>query len=395
MNDVIVACVQQQMRVYETQDEYRRDVYKFLRMAKAKEARLVVFPELSGVMLAPPLISGFKLGLLKTAHQAGRSVFGRLKRKVAGSTAGVLGGGLRGSLIGLLEAESGALREAYLELFSKAAQEFDAYIVAGSLYLPDETGQAVHNVAYVFGPQGQVLGSQPKVGLHADERDLCEAGERIQVFDTDFGRLGIVIGTESLYPEQARILAFQGAEMLVGVAACPGQVLSQKVRRAFEARVQENQLFGLISFLVGRNGLGQRFKDDFVGKSALLAPMELTPRFNGVSVEMGTAAGEGIIALEWDAAALRDLWDTADVPVRRELNMAVYGEYVARLYGRGATIEDSYAEEARPPEVLPVAEVAAGEVEWPVPGEEVPAEVEAAESAEMGGEAPPEKSEGE
>ena len=52
---VVVACIQQQMRLPQTLDEYREEMRRYVRVAVAKQARLVVFPDLAGVMVAPQI----------------------------------------------------------------------------------------------------------------------------------------------------------------------------------------------------------------------------------------------------------------------------------------------------------------------------------------------------
>ena len=118
MSRVIIAVVQQMMRVHENSEAYKADVKRFMRQVKSKHADLVVFPELSGLMLAYPLISGVKRGLLKRADRAGArraSPLTRVLGRVAGTTAGALGGGMRGSLVRLLRKQHGELFDSYME----------------------------------------------------------------------------------------------------------------------------------------------------------------------------------------------------------------------------------------------------------------------------------------
>ena len=70
----------------------------------------------------------------------------------------------------------------------------------------------------------------------------------------------------------------------------------------------------------------------YVGKSAIFAPQELTPRLNGVLVEMGGPRSEGVVAAEWDFAALRHLWESSDTPVRRTLSSAELGSALGEIY---------------------------------------------------------------
>ncbi len=340
MDRVVVACVQQQMRVYESQEDYRAEIRRFMHVAASKGARLVVFPELAGVMVAPPLISGLKLGLLRAADPTRRlSVLSRMVGRVADSAASALGG-FGGALLELLTRHNDDLKNAYFDIFGRAAREFDIYVVGGSLYLFNERGDAIRNVSYVFGPYGQVIGRQEKINLYVEDEHLSTPGESFQIFTTDFGRFGILIGTEALYPESARVLTFQGAEMLLNIAACPGPSLFHKVRAAIQARVQENQVFGLQSCLIGKNSLAQTFKDEYMGRSSLLAPVELTPRHSGVLAEVGATNTEGIVVTTWDFALLRELWEASDIRPRRDMNVRVYRRHLPGLYALGRTIDE-------------------------------------------------------
>jgi hypothetical protein len=126
--------------------------------------------------------------------------------------------------------------------------------------------------------------------------------------------------------------------LLVVQAACTDQVLYQKLRAGSLARMQDNQLFTALSFLVGDNQLSRAQRTPFTGKSAIFAPQELSPRSNGVLVEMGNLSSEGVLAAQWDFAALRDLWETSETPVRRQLPLQQAGQVLAQIYARLQTL---------------------------------------------------------
>ena len=366
MSRVIIAVVQQMMRVHENSETYKADVKRFMRQVKSKHADLVVFPELSGLMLAYPLISGVKRGLLKRADRAGArraSPLTRVLGRVAGTTAGALGGGMRGSLVRLLRKQRGELFDSYMEFFSKVAAEYGMYVVGGSVYLYDEDLDEVRNTCYVFDPHGEVVGYQEKLVLTQQDEGLCSPGDRATVLPTELGRLGVIIGSDVLYPEPARALAVQGADLLVAPAACAGPVLYRKVREAFHARVQENQLFGAVSFLVGPNNLGS---GQYAGRSAVLAPLELTSRRSGVLQEVGAANVESFVTSDCDLEALQQLWETADPPLRQRMPLA--GDLILTgFYGAGRTVSQGYEmPEEAPEEVLPALPLEAVVVEEPM-----------------------------
>ena len=353
MSKVTVAVVQQMMQVHEGPEAYQADVKRFMRQVKSKHADIVVFPELSGLMLAFPLISGVKRGLLKRADRGGgrrASPLAKAVGRAAGTTAGVMGGGMRGSLTRLLRKRHGELFDLYVGFFSEIAAEYEMYVVGGSVYLYDEDLDDVRNVCYVFDARGEIVGSQEKLILTQQDEGLCSPGDRVAVLPTELGRLGVIIGSDALLPEPARALAVKGAQLLVAPAACSGPVLHRQVRQAFHARVQENQLFGAISFLVGPNNLGA---GRYAGRSAVLAPIELASQRSGVLQEVGTASVASFVAAECDLDALHDVWDTADPPLRHRMPLAC-GPLLAGFYGAGVTVSQGYEMlETAPGEALP------------------------------------------
>ncbi|MDQ3247596.1 MAG: hypothetical protein M3Q45_00165, partial [Chloroflexota bacterium] len=72
----------------------------------------------------------------------------------------------------------------------------------------------------------------------------------------------------------------------------------------------------------------------FVGRSAILAPQELTPRLNGIMVEMGNQRSEGVLTAELDFVALKNLWETSETPVRKQVALGGAGDLLAKLYQR-------------------------------------------------------------
>ncbi len=335
MKTLIVACIQQKMRLPQTLEEYREDLRRFLRAAENKRARLVVFPELAGVMVIPPLLGGFQANLLKRADLARRRQSG-LWQKISGGLSGALVGWLntdfRQMAGALLTTQPDRVWEAYDEVFGGLAQEFDVTLVAPSAYLPDPLDGVLRNLTVVYGPGGERLGYQAKRVLHPEDEDLAQPGHEWNVIQTPVGRIGLMLGGDLLYPEVGRLLAYQGAELLIGQGAATERVLYEKLRAGMLARMQDNQLFAAISFLVGHNEFSRRQRDPFVGRSAVLAPQELTPRASGILVESSNFRSESVLSAVWEFEALADLWETSDTPVRSQLPLDAVGPALAQLY---------------------------------------------------------------
>ena len=393
MENTIVACVQQRMGIMATHEEFEAEARRFLRQAQAKKAQLVIFPELTGLMLAPPLVSGFKLGFIKRADQGSQPTAGFVSRRlgrVSDAAAGMLGGGFRGSLIRLLDKNSTALRDVYLETFGRLAREYGMVIVGGSLFLYDEETVALRNRACVFDVDGTLLGYQDKLNLAPDERQVAVPGTDLNVLETGFGRFGLLIGRDVLYPELARLLVMQGAELLVGISASPGSEQGSVVRRALAVRAEENQVFAAASFLLGPNYLDQADREDYYGQSALLAPISLTNRGDGMLVQAGTNRTEALIAADLDADALHNLWETGSFRPRQEMNLGNLGPTLARVYDEGLTIEQFAAQRVVGPVV---AEPSYPSEPMPESEEVEPADL-APEPAETGSEYLPEPAPG-
>lgn len=72
----------------------------------------------------------------------------------------------------------------------------------------------VFNSVVLIGRDGRVHGSYRKNHAYHTEGHYFAAGNRMPVFDTDFGRIGIMICYDMGLPEVARILTLQGAEII-------------------------------------------------------------------------------------------------------------------------------------------------------------------------------------
>lgn len=337
MDRLMVACVQERMRIFAKVEDYRNELQRFLRIAQHKHAALVIFPELGGTMLAPPLLRDFRLALLKQS-ELGRRRRAPLWRRVSGLAAARLAtyfpGRYTATVASLLDVAGTELWQTYCELFAGLAREFQVTLVAPSAYLPDPADGVTRNLAAVFSPLGELCGYQAKVVLHAQDQGVAMPGADWQVIPTPVGMLGLMLGSDVLYPEVGRLLAYRGAEMLISQGACPSLALYQKLRAGILARMQDNQLFAAASFLVGVNELEGTQPLHYVGRSALFAPQELTPRFNGVLVEMGSPKSEGVLSAEWNFVALKQLWELSDTPVRKDLPFKQIGRMLASLQAR-------------------------------------------------------------
>jgi predicted amidohydrolase len=98
------------------------------------------------------------------------------------------------------------------EYLGKLAKKYHLYIVAGIL---EKAGDVVYNTAVLLDRKGKLAGKYHKLSLPDDEIDGgITPGDSLPVFDTDFGRIGIMICWDVSFPETARTLAKKGAEII-------------------------------------------------------------------------------------------------------------------------------------------------------------------------------------
>lgn len=78
-------------------------------------------------------------------------------------------------------------------------------------------GDLFYNVAFLIDPNGDIIGRYRKTHPTRAEASFVAAGREYPVFDTDLGRLGLLICNDFNFPEPTRILALDGAELIL----CP------------------------------------------------------------------------------------------------------------------------------------------------------------------------------
>ena len=374
MKYAVVAVAQQGLHVYTDIQSYRQGIERFFRLAETKHARLLIFPERTGLMVIPPLIEDFRTDLLKRAEAGKRgrnSWWQRARGGLMRGTARLLKANLPAAIRQAMEEMADFIWQHYVNTFAELAYEYKVTVVAGSGYFLDPTDRKRRHVATIFGPDGDVLGQQAQVMVPESEREWVEPGTSWQVFDTPVGRLGITFGEEILYPEVGRWLAYQGAEAVVTLLATPEEKLVAQVRDGLWARVMDNQIFGALACTVGPDPFLDEEPPTYRGRSAIFAPHGLTPRYNGVLVEAGTATAEVLLTTRWDFAALRKYWESATIPVRRRIPVGGVAKVLAALYEREVTLEEATrALPERGPRALPREEAPEEPAAAPAPGEE-------------------------
>ena len=96
--------------------------------------------------------------------------------------------------------------------FGELAKKYDLHIVAGLL---ERDRHLVYNTAVLIGPDGEIIGKYRKVTLPRGEIEGGIApGHDYPVFQTRFGKVGMMICYDGFFPEVARELSNRGAEII-------------------------------------------------------------------------------------------------------------------------------------------------------------------------------------
>ena len=256
---VRVAAVQLEKLEYHTIREYALEMLAHARAAVEQGAQLVVYPEYVGV-LPVTLVPGWR-GIFRWLLEEGQAP--TLQAKVHPDR-----------MAQAAEALHDFLQEAYLDTFSTIARLQHVCIVAGTGLFWEEG--KLHHRAVVFGPAGELLGSQERVNPVGAERSAGVAPSwELEPIPTPLGPLGVVFGPDAYYFECFRILREKQAR-LVAVPSAHSGVLPDLLR----CRANGEGVF-VAHACYATPGLD--------GRAGLYAPLAATPNLDGVC----TRAAEG------------------------------------------------------------------------------------------------------
>jgi predicted amidohydrolase len=211
------------------------------------------------------------------------------------------------------------MHQFYLHLFGSLAARLNIFLAPGTVI--ERSDDQLFNAAYLFAPDGTVVGSQRQT--HRAAREMAwglSRGSELRVFDLEIARIGFVVGTDIEYPEVARILALQNANLLIHPAAYPvwhPQYFLLDLWR----EVQANQVFGVQACAIGA---------EVRGKSAVYAPVEMTDAHCGWLAQAERADAEEIVSADLDFDALQNVID--GYPIFSYLNYDFYADQFPGVY---------------------------------------------------------------
>jgi N-carbamoylputrescine amidase len=129
----------------------------------------------------------------------------------------------------------------YVARLRALAAELGVYLVP---CLDERVGEQVYCTALLIDPSGQLVGFYRKVHMGEGERRWWGQGDQFPVFDTDLGRVAMMICFDRQLPEPARMLALQGAELiLVPTAGAYGEKKYERNLALMKTRAYENKVY--------------------------------------------------------------------------------------------------------------------------------------------------------
>jgi predicted amidohydrolase len=220
MREITVAVVQMQPKLYEVGDNLIHMTDFIEKICLQQPVDLIVFPEL--------ITTGYECGVR----------FTDLAEKIPGHS---------------------------VNLMTQQAAEFSTHIVFG-MVLKEKVESIIYNAAVLVGPDGEIIGDYRKVHPRGEERLAFRPGFRFPVFETGFGMVGLMLGWDMAFPEAARSLALDGAEIVCLCASWERPHMEEWNAFAL-ARAFENSVF-----IAAANRIGEEPSYSFFGQSMIVGP---------------------------------------------------------------------------------------------------------------------------
>lgn len=281
-SNVRIGIVQWQMRAVTDVEEMMQQIEFYVDTVSGYKADLVMFPEFFNA----PLMA------LSKSSNASDSV-----REMAAFT--------------------DPLRQKMTEL----ALSYNINIIAGSM--PEMIGGKLYNVAYLLRRDG-TYDRQLKLHVTPDEAYYwgMRGGNKLQTFDTDFGRIGILICYDVEFPELARLLSDQQMKILFVPYWTDTKNAYQRVRCCAMARAIENECYVAITGSVGNLPRVENMDIQY-SQSAVFSPSDFAFPHDATIAE-ATPNTEMTLIADLDLDLLKDLNTAGSVRNLRDRRKDLY-----------------------------------------------------------------------
>jgi predicted amidohydrolase/GNAT superfamily N-acetyltransferase len=262
---VRLGLIQWQMRLYKDIDELMQQAEYFIDAVSGYKSDFALFPEFFNA----PLMAAYN-------HMSEPDAI----RQLAGYTSEIV------------------------DRFAQLAISYNINIITGSM--PEVVDESLYNVGYLCHRNGTV-DRYEKLHVTPDEERVwgLKGGKKLQAFNTDCGKIGILICYDSEFPELSRLLADEGMNILFVPFLTDTQNGFSRVRHCAQARAIENECYVAIAGSVG-NLPKVHNMDIQYAQSMVFTPCDFAFPANGVKAET-TPNTEMILVVDVDVDLLREL----------------------------------------------------------------------------------------
>ncbi len=203
---------------------------------------------------------------------------------------------------GIAARELAKVTPQYLSLFTDLAIKYNINIIGGSHFVMEEG--SLYNISFLFKRNGEI-GKQYKLHITPNERKWWGVvpGNKVEVFDTDCGKIAIQICYDVEFPELSRIAVEKGAEILF-VPFCTDERKGYlRVRYCAQARCIENQIYVAMAGNVGNLPQVENMDIQYA-QSGIFTPSDFVFARDGIAAEC-TPNVETVVIHDVDLEELR------------------------------------------------------------------------------------------
>ena len=196
------------------------------------------------------------------------------------------------------------------EEFARLSISYNINIIGGSL--PEVIDNKLYNAGYIFKRNGSI-DRYEKLHVTPDEEKVwaLSGGNNLKTFETDSGKIGVLICYDVEFPELSRLLADEGMDILFVPFLTDTQNGYSRVRHCAQARAIENECYVAIAGSVG-NLPNVHNMDIQYAQSVVFTPCDFPFPSNGVKAE-ATPNTEMILIADVDIDMLRELHNFGSV----------------------------------------------------------------------------------
>lgn len=211
--------------------------------------------------------------------------------------------------------------EVIVQRMSELAISYNINVITGSM--PEIRDNLLFNVGYLCRRDGTTERYE-KLHVTPDEARIwgMQGGYELQAFDTDCGKIGILICYDVEFPELSRLLADEGMDILFIPFLTDTQNGYSRVRNCAQARAIENECYVAIAGSVGNLPKVHNMDIQFA-QSMVFTPCDFAFPANGIKAE-ATTNTEMILIADVDLDLLRELNQFGSVKNLRDRRLDLF-----------------------------------------------------------------------